>query len=150
MKVVKDIDKWVFWAEESPNENGNDDMYFSPHKITFDDLVFANENCWSEADWKVFTKRIPITPDILIKNGFKETTGGIKNLLWYLKIDDILIEMREVTSNVYETIVHRDVTDLGDSRLFIRFVDQLQTVFELCNIEKDIDLKGLDFHYIGL
>lgn len=143
--VVKDIGKWVFWSEESPNENGDYDMFFSPHKITFDDLVFANKNGWSDPDWKVFTRRISITPDILAKNGFRETTGGIKNLLWYLKTDDVLIEMREVTPNVYETIVHKDVSDLGDSRVFIRFIDQLQTVFELCGIDKDIDLNNVDY-----
>lgn len=93
--------------------------------------------CWCDLN-EIFP--IPLTPEILEKNGFKEITGKVKKLIWAWKGLDKLIEISEVTPNVYQIVIHKDDSDLGDERVFVRYVHELQHALKLCGFEKNIEL----------
>ena len=83
---------------------------------------------------------IPLTPEILEKNGFVEITKRIKKLIWLWKENGVLVELLEETPNVYKLTIHHDSSDLSDQRLYVRQLHELQNALKLCGIEKIIEL----------
>lgn len=83
---------------------------------------------------------VELVPEILEKNGFREITGRVKRLVWAWRGVDKYIEVSEVTPNVYQIVIHKDASDLGDERVFVRHLHGLQHALKLFGIEKTIEL----------
>lgn len=66
------IDDWYLASNQHSTMDGDYTLEFYPKRLTIDDLIFAKENDWNECDWNEFTKSIPLTSEILEKNGFKQ------------------------------------------------------------------------------
>lgn len=81
---------------------------------------------------------IPLTPEILEKNGFIEITGRVKRLTWAWKKQGTHIEVNEATPNWYQIVIHKEASDLGDERIFGRYVHELQHALKLIGITKEI------------
>lgn len=82
---------------------------------------------------------VPLTPEILEKNGFKKCEGnewslykkdgekGLYNILW--SADELYLEIASYTSLAGEF-----------NRMGIKYIHQLQQALRLCGIEKEIEL----------
>lgn len=82
---------------------------------------------------------IPLTPEILEKNGFKPDVPGDAYKYSY-QIDSVSIV--ECYANAVGEGRHRGVISFGDTRLRITlvFVHELQHALRLCGIDKEIEL----------
>ena len=85
---------------------------------------------------------IPLTPEILEKNGFKPDVPGDAYKYSY-QIDSVSIV--ECYANAVGEGRHRGVISFGDTRLRITlvFVHELQHALLLCGIDKEIELLEL-------
>lgn len=119
------IDDWVY------NKNTARPMQIYP--VIFSQMFRSNPNATTE-DYNIFP--IPITPEILERNGFKNN-GEDKNMLyWNWSI------CKDCVSYDKETGIIRIFHCLG-SLIFVnplRYVHQLQHALRLCGIEKEIIL----------
>jgi hypothetical protein len=118
------IGDWYSWEAEGKK------YYYQVTKETF-----------SSPDYDIYNfQPVPLTPEILEKNGFIEITKRIKKLIWLWKENGVLVEILEATPNVYQLTIHHDSSDLSDQRIYVRHLHELQHALKLCGIEKTIEL----------
>lgn len=92
--------------------------------------------------WEVTTiEPIPLTPEILLKNGFEEWKQPRLTTLWtgYGKDNEDDLEVTFVESNG-STSVKLDVKGSLLMTMNVNHVHELQHAFRLCGIEKEIKL----------
>ena len=86
---------------------------------------------------------IPITKEILEKNGFKKEIGA-KEVVFTYDDDDknyrLVIHPKETNYCGIYTYIHIDVGCVGIEELPLEYVHQLQHALRLCGIEKEITL----------
>lgn len=92
-------------------------------------------------------KPIPLTPEILEKNGFEYKEPILATFseekVWQIEDsnEQILIELEEQTDdNLVDFYVGRFICGCNNCELFIKHVPQLQHALRLCGIEKTIEL----------
>ena len=97
-------------------------------------------------EWMDEIRPIPLTPEILEKNGFvpKFSDGCLTEYLIYKDIVDGLHEMyiRIAYFNIKEKEHKLECFDCrtGGCQIWIKFVHELQHALRLCGIEKEIEL----------
>lgn len=64
------IGDWYLASNQHSTLDGDYTLEFYPKRLTLEDLVFAKNNDWDELDWVEFTRPIPLTAEILEKNGW--------------------------------------------------------------------------------
>ena len=110
--------------------------YNSPFRITaiYDDVVQTQADYQSEIDGNWYSEAeikdlipIPLTEDILVKNGF----GKVNNQYFFGQV-----EIKELRDCCVITINKED----ADIDINIHYVHQLQHLLRLCGIEKEIEL----------
>ena len=86
---------------------------------------------------------IPLTQEILEKNGFKKEIG-VKEVVFTYDDDDknyrLVIHPKETNYCGIYTYIHIDVGCVGIEELPLEYVHQLQHALRLCGIEKEITL----------
>ena len=101
----------------------------------FSDFGVTLKDC---LEWVNDRSGIPITSDILKKNGFVES--NLKDY-WKIVIGDVLIELRVPENNMAIWLDwKKDDDGTYASYLFPspKYVDELQTILKLCGIDKNI------------
>lgn len=100
---------------------------------------------WTDAENDVIP--IPLTPEILEKNGFeyKEPilTTFSEEKVWQIEDSNkqILIEIEEQTDdNLVDFYVGRFICGCNNCELFIKYIHELQHALKLCGIDKTIEL----------
>lgn len=133
------------WVMYNPNVFIDDE--YEPTKesypiqiISGEDIDLAIEGCYQP---------IPLTPEILKKNGYKQTKGGKLMGLHVADIFDLEI------SDKYGRLLKIDLQDFGSTEAthwyiaiqgifsisgYIGYIHQLQYIYRLCGVEKDIEL----------
>ena len=94
-----------------------------------DGQVGADGEVYDECD----IRPIPLTEDILVKNGFEKTKGGEYKRTRYVMFSDkswVALYTREAGG--YSAFLNKIVV--------IHYVHQLQHLLRLCGIEKEIEL----------
>lgn len=134
------IGDWYLASKQHSTMDGDYELEFYPKKLTLDDLIFARENDWNELDWFEFTKPIPLTTDILEKNGFKLEEDGFN---WYDGVHD--------TSQTYVNVAKRKsdgvrrIEILNERRHYCidmcyeYTVNELQQALRLCDLNNLAD-----------
>ena len=130
------IGDWIDVAHQHSNMYGDYDLEFIPEKLTLEHFKFWAENKWDNNDFNEFLEPIPLTPEILVKNGFKQTSKheySVKDSNYnYLQVNyyDPGIEI----GNAFD--------EEGELQAFadIQFVHELQHALRLCGIKKEIIL----------
>ncbi len=78
-------------------------------------------------------ERIPLTPEILEKNGFKKEGS------WFVIEDDYYdVSIREITDSIWRVKYCNTEFSVFDCVLHIAFIHELQHALRLCGIEKEI------------
>ena len=120
--------------------DGDYDLEFIPEKLTLEHFKFWAENDWNNTDFDEFLKPIPITIDILEKNGFelnKKQSECMRNIY----DGNIMLFNFPLCKGFYiEWDIEEDIGMITD-HCFIKFkyVHELQQVLRLCKIEKEIE-----------
>lgn len=85
---------------------------------------------------------IPITPEILEKNGFKKVGSYfIKEESYFIIEDDYYdVSIREITDSIWRVRYCNTEFPVFDGVLHIAFIHELQHAFRLFGIEKEIVL----------
>ena len=86
---------------------------------------------------KTCVRPIPLTPEILDKNGLKHDTAEDAYAFRYIKDDISVLECYANAGSRYRCIIAYGETRL---RKTICFVHELQHAIRLCGIEKEIEL----------
>ena len=99
-----------------------------------------DDNQFEGGIWCEYLGPIPLTPEILEKNGFKKCDGnewsfykkgegerGLYNILW--SADELYLEIASYTPLIGEF-----------NRMGVKYIHELQHALRLCGIEKEIDL----------
>ena len=82
-----------------------------------------------------YCEPIPLTQEILEKNGFKEQNNG-----WTLYTENYLVTMRNDIS-LSTLIIESWTAEYGSYRMnYIKYIHQLQHALRMCGIEKTIEL----------
>ena len=90
--------------------------------------------CWCDLD-EIFP--IPLTPEILEKNGF--TKGGMFGKTYYLAVEDFEISVYFAHVNTQLIIEKRNGSEIINI-LNVEYLHILQHALKLCGIEKTIEL----------
>lgn len=113
-------------------------------RVSFEHSLFWNEDSreyvrierYSEADCDEITP-IPLTPEILEKNGF--TKGGMFGKTYYLAVEDFEISVYFAHVNTQLIIEKRNGREIINM-LNAEYLHILQHALRLCGIEKQIEL----------
>lgn len=82
---------------------------------------------------------IPITPELLEKNGFKKTK--FKYLTYWLYCDDYYsLYVEEFNDGLFTVEHHSEELINYTDRIHISYVHELQTFLDLCGVDKRIVL----------
>lgn len=82
---------------------------------------------------------IPLTPEILEKNGFEKRTIG--RIPQYVIADDYFdIMINEYTDSIWRFEYNNAEIQFPSTRIFICYVHELQHALRLCGIDKEIVL----------
>lgn len=117
------IGDWYLASEQHSTMDGDYTLEFYPKRLTIDDLVFARDNDWYKIEWDEFTKPIPLTTEILEKNG------------WYH--DGIFME-RRANENIQLSwtdrcgaVLYKNSYEMCDCK----YVHELQHALRLCRLD---------------
>lgn len=79
---------------------------------------------------------IPLTAEILEKNGFRNIGGH-----WYDDAADYYeLEIEAYSDSIWRVIYHNTEFNIGDERVFVGHIHELQHALRLCGIEKEVEL----------
>ena len=79
---------------------------------------------------------IPLTAEILEKNGFRNIGGH-----WYDDAADYYeLEIEAYSDSIWRVIYHNTESNIGDERVFVSHIHELQHTLRLFGIEKEIEL----------
>ena len=79
---------------------------------------------------------IPLTAEILEKNGFRDIGGH-----WYDDAADYYeLEVEAYSDSIWRVIYHNTEFNIGDERVFVSHIHELQHALRLFGIEKEIEL----------
>ena len=99
----------------------------------------GTNTCWIDSDEYSGllscsdVERIPLTPEILEKNGFKKEGS------WFIIEDDYYdVSIREITDSIWRVKYCNTEFSAFVSVLHIAFIHELQHALRLCGIEKEI------------
>ena len=93
--------------------------------------------------WLDYLDPIPLTPEILEKNGFKKCAGNERSVFKYEDDDytkKALYQVLWSANELYLEIAPYTSKTGEFNRFGVEFVHQLQHALRLCGIEKDIEL----------
>ena len=85
---------------------------------------------------------IPLTAEILEKNGFERTTCGVDSIIYTFSDDDeyYALAIDEYTDSIWRVEYTNCEMSFPLVRIMVLFVHELQHALRLCGIEKDIEL----------
>lgn len=131
---------WMLHSIQKYNQEGDYDLLWDLRRTTLFDIMFWHDNDWEDSDYEEFLKPIPLSVEILVRNGFREDgprcyalePGGDT------KVHVIVGDSGSVVMLVAES-----------ERAFFRFygnvhVHELQHVYRMCGINGDIYLDGIN------
>ena len=128
------IGNYVNVAHQHSNIGGDYDLEFVPEKLTLEHFKFWAENDWNDTDFNEFLKPIPLTPEILKKNGFKQTSKRE-----YIVVDR---NYNYLLVDYYDPwfAIGNASDEEGEWQAFadIRFVHELQNALKLLGINIEI------------
>lgn len=79
---------------------------------------------------------IPLTAEILEKNGFRNIGGH-----WYDDAADYYeLEVEAYSDSIWRVIYHNTEFNIGDERVFVGHIHELQHALRLFGIKKEIEL----------
>ena len=79
---------------------------------------------------------IPITPEILEKNGFRNIGGH-----WYdYAADYYELEVEAYCDSIWRVFYHSTEFNIGDERVFVSHIHELQHALRLFGIKREIEL----------
>ena len=111
-----------------------------PFRVTQLRINLKNVEAWSEKDGNMGyvedLEPIPLTHEILKKNGFQDIAGHLYNV----GNDYYEIEVYELTDGLWRITCYNTQFKIGDSRMFVRHVHQFQQVLRFCGVDLDIVL----------
>lgn len=97
--------------------------------ITPDDVYYGDMEDYHESE----IEPIPLTSEILEKNGFKKEGS------WFIIEDDYYdISIKEITDSIWRVKYCNTEFSAFDCVLHIAFVHELQHALKLCGIDKEI------------
>lgn len=124
------IGNYVNVAHQHSNMEGDYDLEFVPEKLTLEHFKFWAENDWSDTDFA-----IPLTTEILEKNGFKKYSNGI----YKLNNKDIYIERCGKTYWVGRTAQTNEIYgEYTDRFVHVTYLHELQNALKLLRINIEI------------
>jgi len=85
-------------------------------------------------------KPIPLTPEILEKNGFRIIFEGELHVSYFQDIERFHIEVKVDKIGIYQKLSMLDGLGNGATIVECKYVHQLQHALRLCRIEKEIIL----------
>ena len=89
--------------------------------------IYTNDNGYEYNE----IEPIPITPDILLKNGWKRLTSPEGEDVFVLDLETITL---------WWFVKDKELVLIGGSHLKIEYVHQLQHALRMCNVSKEIKL----------
>lgn len=127
------VGDYISVGETHSNMDGDYDVFFKDRQITIEDFKFWAENDWDKNDFDEFLAPIPLTPEILEKNGFilieKEKGAYGVDIVPYYTRDDVPFEV--FCDGRPFAIWFKDPVN-------IEYVHQLQHALRLCGIIREI------------
>ena len=134
------IGSYIFVGKCHSNMDGDYDVFFNARPITIEDFKFWTENDWDKNDFNEFLAPIPLTPEILEKNGFVPNTHVYPYPYYeYInKKDKLKIGFAFPKGNktsYKEPWVYIDSENVFIEHLPCIFVHQLQQFFRLCGLD---------------
>lgn len=138
------IGDWIYVAHQHSNMDGDYDLIFEAEILTLKHFKFWADNHWDKLDFEEFLKPIPLTAEILEKNGFKSYIPE-NHLETVYACQDV---SKAVANELYALWPYQDgsfylllrVDGKDMVRMNIHYVHQLQHTLKLCGIEKEIKL----------
>lgn len=136
------VDDWVQWGESYSNMNGDYDVYWEDKQLSLNDFAIMMEEDWDDIIVGEFVSPIPLTAEILRKNGFEETPTSdlfIEKNLW----DKYAIELFPSEGSWILRITDKTnkyIDGCNRINLYINYIHELQHAFKLCGIDKQIEL----------
>lgn len=135
------IDDWYLASEQHSTMDGDYTLEFYPKRLMIDDLIFAKDNDWDELDWTEFTKPIPLTAEILEKNGWKidmYSTFDLEDGKW-LEYYHHEARLRKYWRGVDEWQNHAEVKEINFQCKYIRYVHELQQALRRAGLKELAD-----------
>ena len=85
---------------------------------------------------------VPLTPEILEKNGFERTTCGVGSIIYTFSDDDeyYAFAIDEYTDSIWRVEYTNCEMSFPLVRIMVLFVHEFQHALRLCGIDKDIEL----------
>lgn len=120
------IGDWVYVAHQHSNQEGDYDIEFIAEKLTLNHFKFWADNDWNNSDFDEFLEPIPLTKEILEKNGFKFDGDCI------YKLGDYKIVIEWSGGFLFGWVFCY--------KKQLNYVHELQHVLNLCNVYKKIVL----------
>lgn len=129
------IGDWVYYGTCKSNMGGDYDVVFEAKQLTINDFKFFADNDWNDNDFEEFLQPIPLTQEILEKNGACHSNN-----------DRLYMCNRLFEYNEREKMWH--VGHMNDSyespqfdiHLKIKYVHEFQHALRLWGIDKEIEL----------
>lgn len=122
------VGDYIYVGECHSNMDGDYDVFFNARPITIEDFKFWAENNWDKNDFNEFLAPIPLTTEILEKNGF-EYDPYYHNWIY-----------DEFTIN-YGHLIDEEEGDylfiwVADTSMKLTYVHELQHALRLCRLNE--------------
>lgn len=128
------VGNWVLWKNKKVQIARVSGIVYSFGHIDVT-LAHCNDDNLLETHDIKSVSPIPLTSDVLEKNGFK------KEGRWFIIEDDYYdVSIKEITDSIWRVKYCNTEFSAFDCVLHVAFVHQLQNALRLCGIEKEIEL----------
>jgi len=118
------VGDYIDVGETRSNMDGDYDVFFHARPITIEDFKFWAENDWDENDYDEFLAPIPLTTEILEKNGFVRL--GKQYNIWMCRGFGFSLELVDGVFGYYEQGKPYHPT------FITKYVHELQHALRLC------------------
>ena len=119
------IGDWVY--------NKNIDKPMQVYPMMFSQMFRQKPDAKTE-DYNIFP--IPLTAEILEKNGFRNIGGH-----WYdCAADYYELEVEAYCDSIWRVFYHSTEFNIGDERVFVSHIHELQHALRLFGIKREIEL----------
>lgn len=135
----------VYYGDYRPNMGGDYDVIFTEKQLTLEDFKFFADNDWNEYDFDEFLKPIPLTPEILDKNGFEKVKHYYPYPTYEFRGIERCVVMVAFPKGSNKTKLEKPFVEIDSEQYWIAHVDteyvhELQHALKLCKIDKEIEL----------
>lgn len=130
------IGDWVQYAQNYYTEKKGiwSEVYYG--RVCSVGLLYIKVDRGSVAIEPEIIQPIPLTAEILEKNGFRNIGGH-----WYDDAADYYeLEVEAYSDSIWRVIYHNTEFNIGDERVFVSHIHELQHALRLFGIKKEIEL----------